>query len=45
MNLLNDKAMAIRTRLEAENRKDNPDEGIIKELTSQYKAVMEELNK
>ena len=45
MNLLNDKAMAIRTSLEAEKRKDNPDERIIKELTSQYKAVMEELNK
>lgn len=45
MNLLNDKAMAIRTRLEAEKRKDNPDEEIIKELISQYKAVMEELNK
>lgn len=45
MNMLNDKAMAIRTRLEAENRKDNPDEEIIKELISQYKAVMEELNK
>ena len=45
MDLLNDKARAIRTRLEAEKRRDNPDEGIIKELTSQYKAVMEELNK
>lgn len=45
MNLLNDKAMAIRTRLEAEKRRDNSDEEIIKELTSQYKAVMEELDK
>ena len=45
MNLLNDKARSIRTSLEAEKRKDNPDERIIKELTSQYKAVMEELTK
>lgn len=45
MNQLNETARALRVQLEAENRKDNPDEEIIKELISQYKAVMEELDK
>lgn len=45
MNQLNETARALRVQLEAERRKDNPDERIIKELTSQYKAVMEELTK